>query len=379
MSDKIAKLFARIQEDPWRKEVGFSEEMEETHRQLAIANDEENIISHIGNWLQKYQPCLFGRIAARLNLLSFCIITEEDLQGSDEKIQAKIQTARSKWTEQGFEGTKSGFILCILSKKLSYALPNEALLLLAKQICTYYLLEDIEQNQIYTDEIWLENPGREQATWKWIAGVNYFCANADKRWWQDHRFPGGMAFSVNSVGHMAKASGISKIMIELNKVVGLPPDNYVASKVDSLDEALEFAMRTIALASNAVSGKATELLDDEKDAEHQTCPIKLPKQLEGKNCRQYRGYYHTDETIPSEYFLPDIERPENCGVHSLDFTYLFDSSISNPDFIKMGSGRQVRATTEKQELITNPKVLKSYPQDEEITQGSRLYEVLKSK
>jgi hypothetical protein len=187
-----------------------------------------------------------------------------------------------------------------------------------------------------------------------------------------------MAFSVNSVGHMAKASGIAKVMNELNSAVGISNEDYVASKIDSLDEALEFAMRTIALASDSVSGKATELINVDT-GEQTKCPIKLPKQLEGKSCKQYRGHYHTDITIPSEYFLPNVERPESLPSHSLDFTYLFDSSINNPDYIRMAKGRQIRASDDNRDVITNPKTLKSYPIEEEIVEDSRLYKILNRK
>ena len=86
----------------------------------------------------------------------------------------------------------------------------------------------------------------------------------------------------------------------------------MTSAVNSLEQALEFAMRTIAKASDAVTGKATELItlpDDPASRPPEGCPVSLPKFLAGKDHRRYLGYYHTDITVPSEYFLPDVTRP----------------------------------------------------------------------
>jgi hypothetical protein len=389
MSNSITSLFEEIESDPARTEIGFNDDIVEANNALLAAeDDEEKIITELNKWLQKNQPCLFGRLAARLNLLSFCIITEADLIQNDEYIRDKIQDARTAWTSAGYAGEKSGFIVYVSSPKISLSLPNEKLLSFSKRLCSLYLLEEIEENRIYTDEIWLEKPGSNRLTWKWDAGVNYFCTNADKRWWQDHRIPGGMAFSINSVGHMAKGGGIAKIMNGLNEMLRVTDESYLTSKVDSLGQALEFAMRTIAKASDTVSGKATELIDLSGTAHAITCPIKLPPQLEGKDYCNYKGQYHTDITIPSEYFLPDIERPKNLMDHTLDFTYMFDSNIDNPDFIRMGKGRVVKnygksrtsKGLRKPLVVTaNPKSSKFSPKEEIIVENSRLYKAIEDR
>jgi hypothetical protein len=380
MSKDISDLFSQIESDSWRKENDFSEEVKQANNDLIEAgNNKEKIIEILNKWLQKYQPCLFGRLAAKLDLLSFCILTEQDLMKDDQEILDKIQDARTKWTTAGYKGEKSGFILFISSPKIAYATPNKTLMLLTKKLCSYYLLTTIDQDVVYTDEIWLEKPGTGQVTWKWLAGVNYFCANADGRWWQDHRIPGGLAFSVNSVGHMAKSSGIAKIMNGLNQMLGIDEENFKESKVDSLDQALEFAMRTIAMASETISGKATELLPITETSVEPPCPIALPKQLVGKDHRSYKGYYHTDITIPSEYFTTDIARSKNCEVYSLDFTYLYDKDLSNPDFITMGEGRKVRSYSKNEisSFNANPKRSFAQPIEEEVKPDSRLYKIIK--
>jgi len=377
MSKIISELYAKLEADPWRQKKGYSNEMDEAHKQLAAAKDDEEKVSEIiTSWLQKYQPCLFGRIAAKFNLLSFCILTENDLMSDDETIQEKIQSARTKWTAAGFTGKKSGFIIFASSSKIAHSLPDHTLMSLAKEICAKYLLEVVTEDEIYTDEIWLEKPGKEKTTWKWLAGVNYFCANADYRWWQDHRIPGGLAFSVNSVGHLAKSSGIGKALAEMHRTFEDYDESYIKTKVDSLTEALEFAMRTINLASDSISGKATELIDTEMENHPSACPISLPKTLKGKSCKQYKGHYHTDVTVPSAYFAATVDRPELSPVFTLDFTYLYDENINNPDHITMGQGRQIRKFIKEQSYTANAKSFRAYPVEETIVAGSRLSSAL---
>jgi hypothetical protein len=347
MSNYISDLFTRLEEDSWRKEVGFSQHIQLAQQSLfANTVSDEDCVKVLNEWLQRFQPCLFGRIAAKLGKISYCILQESDLRSPEEAIKKKIQSARTKWTREGFEGGKSGFVISVISPTIANALPNENMKALAQRLCSLYLLCDIATDEIYLDNIWLEKPGRNRTTWEWSVGVNYFCAQGDKRWWQDHRIPGGMAFSMNSVGHMVKSGMLADVMSHLEELMDAPEEYWVTSKISSLEAALEFAMRTIYGASNAVSGKATWLLPlpaNKKELPVEKCPAKLPHFLEDKNFCTYEGYYHTDFTLPSEYFLSDAVRPDGVKVHNLDLTYLFDKSLDNPDFEKIGVGRRVRA------------------------------------
>lgn len=347
MSERpVAELVGELRQDPWRARVGFAPEVARANDLLLkpeISTTEARSV--LNDWLQRYQPCLFGRIGAKTGLISYCILTENDLKGSDDAILNKIQDARTEWTRGGFEGRKSGFVIHAVSPAIALGLPGEHMKELARRICSLYLLEAIETDQIYLDEVFLEIPGRERSTWRWHAGVNYLCAQGDKRWWQDHRVPGGMAFSINSVGHMAKSGRLALAMKDLNDVLEIPSEAGTTPKIESLPTALEFAMRTIAIASNTVSGKATELMPlptNPAELPVRNCPVDLPAFLKDRNFCSYRGYYHTDYTLPSEYFLPDVERPQWVQPHKLDFTYLFVDGAENLDFMTMGVGRRVR-------------------------------------
>src|SRR5437879_4519010 len=112
MNRSIAKLLHQLIADPWRAKVGFSDEVDGANRELfktSTSHDER--IKVVNGWLQANQPCLFGVIAARLGLITYCFLSEQDLTESDQFISDKIQSARSLWTADGFEGAASAFII----------------------------------------------------------------------------------------------------------------------------------------------------------------------------------------------------------------------------------------------------------------------------
>jgi hypothetical protein len=272
------------------------------------------------------------------------MIPEDMLYGDESELQRHIQTARLSWTAAGFEGKSSSFVIAILSEKLCRAIPSETVKQIALRICSLYLQEPVEADRIYSDRIWLEHAGSRRFAWEWVVGVNYFSAQGDGRWWQDHRFPAGMAFSMNSVGHMVKSGKLNRAVHDLEEVMGTSLRDYSEPKVDSLEKALELAMRTINYASETVSGKATFLVPTVAvpGESRPACPIKLPPMLSGFDYCTYKGFYHTDYSIPSEYFIPDVVRPKAIEARELDFTYLFHEDLDNPDYNRMGEGRRIR-------------------------------------
>jgi hypothetical protein len=279
MASSISDLILKLRPDPWRVSQGFSSEVEEANRELFRPGITETQAEQIlSAWLQKHQPCLFGRIAAKLGAVSYCILNETDLHQGDELIKRKIQTARLAWTHAGFEGAKSAFVILAISPQIANALPGADMRDLARRFGYLYLEEDIVMDSAHLEQVYLQKPGARLTTWKWLAGVNYFCAQGDKRWWQDHRIPGGMAFSINSVGHLVKSGMMANAMKELDRIMDAPEESYPETKLDSLDKALELAMRTISKASDAISGKATELLplpEDTSKLPVPLCPVNL--------------------------------------------------------------------------------------------------------
>jgi hypothetical protein len=341
MAHRLADLISKLTPDPWRQQRGFDSELDEVSRRIFEASSEADAAAVLSEWLSRHQPCLFGRIAAKNDLLCFCILTEQDLTQDDAHIMTRIQAARTEWTRAGYFGDKSGFVIHAAAPAIMRAEPNAALQNLAQHLCSLYLLDECPPDQILYDDIFLEGPGKERAVWKWLAGVNVFAAAGDGRWWQDHRIPAGLGFSVNSVGHLVKSSKLAKIEKAIEDLLKAGADPFAQNVVDDLPKALDFAMRTIRNASNAVSGPATWLLNDPGDLPV-ACPIHTSKVLAGKNYCKYAGFYHTDITIPTSYFQPNVQKPKAVEMLTLDFTYLFRRSVDNPAHITMGEGRRVR-------------------------------------
>jgi hypothetical protein len=338
---EIRELMNSIKEDSWRQSKGFSADIEAIHRQLFSSdNPPVNAEEILAGWLKNGQPCFFGRIAVVQDLLSYCILTESDLLRPDDEIRDLIQKARLRWHQDAYAGSKSGFIVWVISKRLAWAEPNPDLQALATRLCSLYLLDEVVTDEVFLDELFLEADGVARTTWRWDAGVNFFGAAGDGRWWHDHRIPGGIAFSVNSVGHMVKACQLTAAVAAYEEALGLDTSDRVDVKLPNLDAALVLAMKTIDKAAEAVSGKATRLTarpDTERPAK-----VTLPQKLQEMSTDEYIGYYHTDHTVPSVYFRPDVERPSEVTGRVLDFTYLHRSSADNPAHITMGSGLRVR-------------------------------------
>lgn len=347
----IAQLMKNLTPDPWRAEEDFSQDIEFCHRQiLDDSKSDAEIAEALRAWLADNQPCLFGRLSAgNLDLLSFCILRDQDLDQSDKHIREKIQRFRLLWRREAVRGLRSGFIIVAVSRKIVESEPNEAMKELARRLCFHYLLKEIEDDEIYMDTLTLAAPPTEESSdedqfYGWNVGVNFFASAGDKRWWHDHRIPGGMAFSMNSAGHMARNGALRKLA-EPNARTLKPLKGKLG--IDSLATTLKFAMMTINNAQDAPGGKATCLRKlDQKDYDALTpkCPFAraVPPKLQLMDYKNYDGWYHTDVTVPADYFRPDVDRPADVKKKDLDFTYLFDDSIENPDFETTGKGERIR-------------------------------------
>ncbi len=338
----LVEAFNRIQPDQWRRNNDFSRDVDEAQRALWASGSDDEAQGILERWISEFQPCLFGRIAARAHQLSYCFLRENEL-GDESLLRNKIQSARTSWKRGAWKGEKHGFLIVLLSERIARSTPSPELLELARRLCSLYLLVDVVPDQAYLDELFYEFDIKNRPVKQWSVGVNYFCSNGDGRWWRDHRIPGGMALSMNSVGHMVGSGAASNAVAAVARELGFD-SNELPSKVASLSEALVLAMQTIKNSSQAISGKATALINhsEEERAEKSTDTAPLPQSLSQFSHRCYYGWYHTDWTLPRLYFQPDIERPPGASRLALDFSYLFDDQIENPDYSRMGQGLQIR-------------------------------------
>ncbi len=338
----LADLYADLNPDPWRSENDFSQEIRKAHEVMLypFSHDPERREA-LGNWLQgKHQPCLFGRIAAKHNGISFCFLTTEDLLKSDEHVREKIDHARKLWKRRALRGEpRHGFFLSVCDQKVALANPDEALRRFALHIQTlagWAGRDDINNNEIIDEWIYLQHP-ESKAISKFTFSVDFFASAADGRWWQDHRVPGGLAFTANSLGHMVRHQ------------------EWFGNATGQIEWALRSAMLTIEQAAkDAPHCPATYLIDESHGRPirpynwtEATPPPALEK-LRGKDCGSYAGYLHTDHAVRSEFFEPHVAPSTKDEPYLMDFAYIFDPS--NPDYGPFMAGVEVDEDEVRAEL-----------------------------
>ncbi len=309
--------------DEWRAENPFSPEVASCHAELLGSQISEQRAELLRRWLAQHQPCFFGRMAALKGLIDYCFLTESDLLRDERHVAGMIAQGRLAWRKRARRGDSHAFVILAISDRLARAEPNKALFEVARRMAELYLCRDAPSDRILHDELFLE--AKECRSWK--VGVNFFASQADGRWWKDHRIPGGIAFLMNSVGHMACSRRLGKDMGDEDQSQGL-------------HWALRTAMQLLDETKPGISGRDTWLHEIEARPEPPAiaCPDDLGQALAGKNRCEYGGLYHTDQTLPNAYFKSDAMRPEGPTFDDLNLTYLHHDSPDNPDYSSMGAG-----------------------------------------
>jgi hypothetical protein len=337
----VSDLIEQLQADPWRDQQPFSDDVQRCQQVLFDPRrTRQDKLDALNDWLAEFQPCLFGQMEAKQKRLAFCLLTENDLVRSDEDIQLRIEEERQDWKRRALGGETHAFIILAVSERIARARPGEVLLIIAQRICELYL-GVAETDKIIHDELLLEigNAGqRERRSWK--VGVNYFSAQGDGRWWRDHRIPGGMAYSMNSVGHMARTHAERAMRRDpelANRLADVPRERLVFW-------ALPKAMKTIGIPTQG-STRGTWLVERGSFPEDKEPPTFEVRQrvfgdLAHFSENRYKGLYHTDETIPSPYFDPNLwKREDIIKRDDLYFNYLHLQT--EKDYMSMGIGIEV--------------------------------------
>jgi hypothetical protein len=158
----------------------------------------------------------------------------------------------------------------------------------------------------------------EQRFWKFTFSVDFFGAQGDRRWWHDHRSPGGLLFTANSVGHM-------RLYRELYE-----------GKAEQAEWVVQSAMKTIDDAAETSWGRATWLKplgpDGQPVVASVPCPFAKPAglkaELANRDWTRYAGYLHSDHSVRPEFFSLSAEPSGEVlrQEHLQDFTYLYDRS-----------------------------------------------------
>jgi hypothetical protein len=342
---RVSELMAMLQPDPWRQTNPFAEDMQKCHTVLFDPRaTRQQKMTALSDWLADSQPCQFGQMEAKQGRLNFCLLTENDLERGDDHIRTEIENSRAAWKNRALMGGSHGFLIVVVSPVIANARPGRpggTLHQLASTLCDLYLGVGTS-DEIHLDDVVLQLESNSQRSWRrWSVGVNYFSAQGDGRWWHDHRIPGGMAFSMNSVGHMARTIAERALL----RNPGLQPGNVPREKL--VYWALPKAMRTIGLQQPG-SRRGTWLAKRGRFEEDREPPTFEQRQrifgeLAQLSENRYLGKYHTDETIPSGYFDEALWKEEDLKVRDdLAFTYLHKRS--DPDYDAMGTGQIIEVT-----------------------------------
>jgi len=294
-------------------------------------------------------------MAAKDNRIHVVVIDDASLAQGDEFLQKKISGEKKKWKQWSAGGNSHSFLLVVVSPRIHYAAPNAALRQLARwfESCiAEESLPDVEGNFVSNEWLYLRNP-QSGKYYKFRVNLDFFASSGDKRWWHDHRFPGGLAFTLNSVGHMARYK------------------QWYSHDADPTAWAVKTAMMTIEQAHNHPQhGKATQLRNlslDGKTLKGGTCPFRnieaIPPRLRDKDWSVYSGRYHTDHAVRDEFFDGSESPPIGEGSHALDFSYLMDSI--DQENVELMAGVEITEEAFFQEVGNPGEHRRFSPEDEE--------------
>jgi len=309
------ELLKSLDADTWRQSNPFPQDIKVACEVLLnpYSRYDERCVA-ISGWLAKHQPCVFGQVAARTDGLFISIIDERDIARGDEFLREKLIGDRRSWKQWSLDGKgRHGFLLVVLSPDLHYAFPNQSMKRFAEHVRQLFSGDskaDAAGNDMAYDWLYLRNPNSELYH-KFRVILDFFASAGDGRWWHDHRFPGGIAFTFNSLGHMTRTR------------------EWYEKNTTPVEWATRMAMLTISNAhQHPVYGKATWLLDLEKGLPFKAvkCPFAnletLPSKIKGKDWTTYQGFHHTDHSIRGEFF-DGREKPDRVrGAYLLDFSYI---------------------------------------------------------
>jgi hypothetical protein len=342
-----SELFTRLSGDTWRISHAFSSDMLQANALLHnTAATEEEMAECARLWCLRRQPCQFGKVAASEERIHFCFLTEQAISTwSDEDITEKIAEEKQLWKQRAaFDPTRgaSSFVIVVASIRVALAMPDQHLRAFSEHILdlagwTQDRRGVRQKNTVTSDFLYLKHPS-DGRFYGFRFNIDFFAASADGRWWHDHRFPGGIAFTANSTGHMIAARG------------------WYQGKSDNRLWALKQAMLTI---NNATPTRETSSTSFEKQGRvtwlrsldahgkplisESKCPLaKIPAILDGKDWTRYEGVLNTDHSVREEFFLDRETAPMASKPYLLDFTYLFDE-ISE-EFIQFTGGQPFTST-----------------------------------
>ena len=340
----VAELFTLLSGDAWRLSHPFSDDLLQANALLHNdAATEAEMAECLNLWCLRKQPCQFGRLAAKQGNIHFCFLTDEAVSGwRDEEVGEKIAEAKRLWKQRAaFDPGRSAhsFVLVVASPRVAFAAPDQHLRAFSDRILELAgwgigPRAARQANTVTSDFLPLRDPNTG-AFYGYQFNLDYFACAGDGRWWHDHRFPGGIAFTANSTGHMIAFR------------------EWYQGQTRGREWALKQAMLTIQNAAPtrktdkmepAGQGRATWLRSLSPDGKplvaEVACPLsRVPAVLEGKDWTRYEGVLHTDHAVREEFFQDREIAPMASKPYLMDFTYLYDEK--QDEFTEFTGGKPI--------------------------------------
>ena len=337
--------------DAMRSRRHFSADMQALHGILFNSDfDRQAKINEYRAWLEKNQPCVFGKTAAKNKNIYICLLEEDEIlrmKGGDSDVEETLQDHRQVFKRLALEGRVSSFVILLTSRHLITREPSERLKEICRRLMELYMQVRVADDAIQTEREYVFLRRSDNTVLKFATLPNIFCAQGDGRWWHDHRTPGGIMITSNALGHFT----------------------YVRTKKTDLDttvcaSALEQAMRTIATAyKNPANAKAklshcpaTFLVPRQ---EGDPTPLKPTSDFAESSPDHYAGYFHTDHLIPSAFFQRERDPEVLTKYEDLGFRYIFDGTVDAEGHSELMQGTpakwyDVRANMNRLPAFANP-------------------------
>ena len=202
-------LFSNLTGDAWRVSHPFSDDLLQANALLhnTAATDAE-MAECAMRWCLRRQPCQFGRVAASMGRIHFCFLREGAVTDwTDEEIAERIADEKKLWKQRAafdpLRGSHS-FVIVVSSPRVALARPDPHLRAFSDRILQLAGWGPTRrgarrENTVTGDFLYLKHPTEDRfAGYRYRFNVDYFACAGDGRWWHDHRFPGGIAFTANS-------------------------------------------------------------------------------------------------------------------------------------------------------------------------------------
>lgn len=322
--------------DSFRKTHPFSEDIESTHAILFNPRyDKWKKLDAYRRWLSTGQPCLFGKAAARNKNVFICLLEEHEIlcmKNGDDDLRDTIQDHRQVWKRYALDEPFSSFLVVLLSKRLVNKEPGDKLKEICRRLLELYMEVDTVRDDTILPQreyVFMRVTGKESETKLLRFGTlpNVFCAQGDKRWWHDHRTPGGIMITSNALGHFEYYRN---------------GDGAIGEKEKA--HALDNAMRTVHNAYGNDRKKrglahcpATRLAPL---AGGEPTPIRESSDLHKYSPSHYEGFFHTDHLVPSVFFSKERDPKELKLYDDLSFQYIYDSVGDPGDHKELMTGAE---------------------------------------